>query len=165
MKSKKKPNIETKDKTRILIVDDHPVIREGLTQIINRENDFLVCAEAGDIREAVNAVRKQKIDLALVDMLLNGDTGIEVIKKIKALCPDIIVLIFSMSHELIHVKRALRAGARGYITKDELSEKIIAAIRQVLKGKLYLSKNLAQKLSKNEIDRLLADHCQSCSGK
>ena len=94
VKKKEKQNRKTKDKTRILIVDDHPVIREGLTQIINRETDLLVCAEAGTMEETVNAVKTQKIDLALVDMLLNRTTGIQVIKKIKNLCPDLITLVF-----------------------------------------------------------------------
>ncbi len=136
MKKKEKPRTKTKKKTRILIVDDHPVIREGLTQIINRETDLLVCAEAGTIAGAVKAVKKQKIDLALVDMLLNSTTGIQVIKKIKALCPGIITLVFSMSDNPQYVKHAIEAGARGYMTKDEISEDIVMAIRQVLKGKL-----------------------------
>lgn len=149
MRKKEEPGIETKDKTRILIVDDQPVIREGLTQIINRETDLLVCAEAGTIAEAVKAVKKQKIDLALVDMLLKNTTGIQVIKKIKTLCPDIIALVFSMSDKSQYIKQALETGARGYITKDQISENIIDAIRQVLEGKIYLSKKLAKKIPKD----------------
>ena len=150
MKKKEKPCIETKNKTRILIVDDHPVIREGLTQIINRETDLLVCAEAGTIGEAVKAVKKQKIDLALVDMLLNNTTGIQVIKKIKSLCPGIVSLVFSMSDNSQYVKRAIEAGARGYITKDEVSEEIVNAIRHILKGQIYMSSKLLKNLSKED---------------
>jgi len=157
MKKKEKPGIETKNKTRILIVDDHPVIREGLTQIINRETDLLVCAEAGTIGEAVKAVKKQEIDLALVDMLLKNTTGIQVIKKIKTLCPSIITLVFSMSDKSQYIKQAIETGARGYITKDQISEKIIDAIRQVLEGKIYLSKRLAKKLAKHELNKFLVD--------
>ena len=156
MKKKEKQNSETKDKTRILIVDDHPVIREGLTQIINRETDLLVCAEAGTMEEAVKAVKKQKIDLALVDMLLDGTTGIQVIKKIKILCPDLITLVFSMSDNLQYVKQAIEAETSGYITKDEISEDIVIAIRQVLKGQLYISSKLLKNMPKEELKDLLA---------
>jgi DNA-binding NarL/FixJ family response regulator len=136
--------------TIILIVDDHPVVRDGLAQLINLEADLEVRAKAGSIAEAVEAVKTQRIDLAIVDMLLKNETGIQVIKKIKALCPNLIVLMFSMSDELEYIKQAFNAGARGYITKDEVSEKIIEAIRQVLDGEIYLSKKLAIKFPKHQ---------------
>jgi len=160
MKKKEMLGRKTKEKTRILIVDDHPVIREGLTLIINRQSDLLVCAEAGTIGEAVKAVKKQKIDLALVDMLLNDTTGIQVIKKIKALCPGIIALVFSMSDKSQHVKQAIEAGARGYITKDEISEDIVNAIRRVLKGQIYISSRLLKDLPKEQREGLLAGRVQ-----
>jgi len=156
MKKKEVLGREAKEKTRILIVDDHPVIREGLTLIINRQSDLLVCAEAGTIGEAVKAVKNQKIDLALVDMLLSGTTGIQVIKKIKALYPGIVALVFSMSDKSQYVKQAIEAGARGYITKDEISEDIVNAIRRVLKGQIYISSKLLKNLPKEEFDGLLA---------
>jgi DNA-binding NarL/FixJ family response regulator len=156
MKKKGKPGIKTKNKTRILIVDDHPVIREGLTQIINRETDLLVCAEAGTIAGAVRAVKKQKIDLALVDMLLKNTTGIQVIKKIRTLCPGIIAIVFSMSDNSQYVKQAIDAGARGYITKDEISEDIVDAIHQIAKGQIYMSGRLLKNFSKEELNDLLA---------
>ena len=162
MKNEKKLNTETKDKTRILIVDDHPVICEGLTQIINCQSDLLVCAEAGSSGEAVKAVKKQKIDVALVDILLNNTTGIQVIKKIKTLCPGIIALVFSMSDKSQYVKQAIAAGARGYITKDEISEDIVNAIRQILKGQIYISNRLLKNLPKEERDGLLAGRVQRC---
>ena len=160
MISEEKLSTETKDKTRILIVDDHPAIREGLMQIINRESDLLVCAEAGSIGEAVEAAKKQKIDLALVDMLLNGTTGIDVIKKIKILCPDIIALVFSMSGKSQYVKQAIEAGARGYITKDEISEEIVNVIRRILKGQIYITNGLIKDLSKEEREGILAGSVQ-----
>lgn len=153
---KKNPSAESKDKTRILIVDDHPVIRDGLTLIINRESDLQVCAEAGSFEEAVKAVKKQTIDLALVDMLLDGTTGIQVIKEIRKLCPGLIALVFSMSDNSQYVKQAIEVGARGYITKDEISEDIVNAIRQILKGQIYISKRLIKNLPKKERDSLLA---------
>ena len=137
----------------ILIVDDHPIVRDGLAQLINLEGDLEVRAKAGNIAEAVKAVKTQRIDLAIVDMLLKNETGIQVIKKIKALCPNLIVLMFSMSDDSKYIKQAFEAGARGYITKDELSEKIIDAIRQVLDGRIYLSKKLAKKFPKHQIKR------------
>jgi DNA-binding NarL/FixJ family response regulator len=155
VKKKEKQNSKTKDKTRILIVDDHPVIREGLTQIINRETDLLVCAEAGTMEEAVKTVKKQKIDLALVDMLLDSITGIQVIIKIKTLCPNLITLVFSMSDNLQYVKYAIEVGASGYITKDEISENIVKAIRRVLNGQIYISSRLLKNISKGELDSLL----------
>ena len=162
MKKKEMLDSETKEKTRILIVDDHPVIREGLTQIINREPDLLVCAEAGTVGEAVEAVKKQKIDLALVDMLINSATGIQVIKKIKTLCPGIITLVFSMSDKSQYVKQAIEAGAKGYITKDEISEEIVNAIRKILKGHVYISSRLLKDFPKEELDDFLAGRVQGC---
>ena len=162
MKIEKKLNTKIKDKTRIMIVDDYPVIREGLMQIINSESDLLVCAEAGSMEEAVKAVKKQKIDLALVDMLLDSTTAIQVIKKIKTLCPGIIALVFSVSDNSQHVKQAIEAGARGYITKDEISEEIVNAIRQILKGQIYITSTLLKNLPKEELDSLLAGKVQGC---
>jgi DNA-binding NarL/FixJ family response regulator len=162
MKKTKRRGISEDNKTKILIVDDHPIVREGLAQIINREADLLVCAGAEDMREALKAVKKQKIDLALVDMLLNHTTGIDVIKKIKTLCPGIIALVFSMSDKSQHVKQAIEAGARGYITKDEISEEIVNAIRKILKGQIYITNRLLENLSKEEHDGLLAGRAQEC---
>ena len=156
MKRKEKQNSKVKGKTRILIVDDHQVIREGLTQIINQETDLWVCAEAGTMEEAVKAVKKQKIDLALVDMLLGSITGIQVIIKIKTLCPNLITLVFSMSDNLQYVKYAIEVGASGYITKDEISENIVKAIRRVVNGQIYLSSRLLTNISKGELNDLLA---------
>jgi DNA-binding NarL/FixJ family response regulator len=155
-KKKNNTNLEA-GKTRILVVDDHPIVRDGVAELLNHEADMVVSAKAGNIAEAIKAVKKQRIDLAIVDMLLKDETGVQVTKKIKALCPNLIVLIFSCSDEPQYVKQAFAAGARGYIIKDEVSEKIIDAIRQVLKGKVYLSKRLAEKFPKHELNELLVD--------
>ena len=149
-------------KTCILVVDDHPIVCEGLAELINHEADLEVIAKAGNLAEAIKTVKNQRIDLAIIDMLLKNATGIQVTKKIKAICPNLIVLIFSMSDELRYIKRALEAGARGYITKDELSEKIINAIRQILDGGIYLNKRLAKKFSKNELNQLLERDSKRC---
>jgi DNA-binding NarL/FixJ family response regulator len=113
--------------------------------------------KAGNAAEAIKAVKKERIYLAIVDMLLKDTTGVQVTKKIKAICPNLIVLIFSMSDELRYIKQAFEVGARGYITKDELSEKIIDAIRQILGGGIYLNKRLAKKFPKHELNKFLAD--------
>jgi len=156
--SKKKNNTNLAViKVRILVVDDHPIVRDGLAELLNHEADLVVSARAGNSAEAIKAVRKRQIDLAIVDMLLKNTTGVQVTKKIKAICPNMVVLIFSMSDELRYIKQAFEAGARGYITKDELSEKIIDAIRQVLEGKIYISKKLAKNFPKHELNELLAD--------
>jgi CheY-like chemotaxis protein len=156
--SKKKNNINlAARKTRILVVDDHPIVRDGLTDLINLEADLVVSAEAGNAAEAKKAVRKQHIDLAIVDMLLKDTTGVQITKKIKAICPNLIVLIFSMSDELRYIKQAFEAGARGYITKDEISEDILNAIRYVLKGQIYMSDRLIKNIPKEKIHGLLTD--------
>ena len=142
-------------KTCILVVDDHPIVCEGLAELINHEADLKVIAKAGNTAEAIKTVKNQRIDLAIIDMLLKNATGIQVTKKIKAICPNLIVLIFSMSDELKYIKQAFEVGARGYITKDELSEQIIDTIRQILDGGIYLNKKLAKKFSKHELNQLL----------
>lgn len=156
--SEKKKNTKLAVRTTtILVVDDHPIVRDGLAELLNHEADMMVIARAGNIAEATKAVKKQRIDLAIVDMLLKDETGVQVTKKIKALCPNLIVVIFSMSDDIQYVKQAFEAGARGYITKDELSEKIIDAIRQILDGGIYLNKRLAKKFPKHELNEFLAD--------
>jgi len=138
-------------KIKILVVDDHPIVLEGLSELLNHEADLVVSARASNGAEAMKAVKKQRIDLALIDMLLKNTKGIQVTKKIKALCPNMVVLIFSMSDDSRYIEKAFDAGARGYILKDELSEKIVDAIRRVLEGKVYLSKKLVKKLPKSRI--------------
>ena len=144
-------------KINILVVDDHPIVLDGLTELLNHEADLVVSARAGNAAEAMRAVKKQRIDLALIDMLLKNTTGIQIIKKIKALSPNIVVMIFSMSDDLRYIKQAFEVGARGYITKDELSEQIIDAIRQILDGGIYLNKRLAKKFTRHEINQLLEE--------
>ena len=155
-KKKNNTNLEA-GKTRILVVDDHPIVRDGVADLLNLEADLVVIARAGNSAEATKAVREQRIDLALVDMLLKDETGVQVTKKIKAICPNTIVMIFSMSDEPRYIKQAFEAGARGYIIKDEVSEKIVVAIRQVLDGGTYLSNRLAKKFPKHELSEFLVD--------
>jgi two-component system nitrate/nitrite response regulator NarL len=143
-------------KTNILVVDDHPIVRDGLAMLINCETNLTVVARAGNAAEAVKALKKHTIDLAIVDMLFKDTTGVHITQKIKAMCPRLVVLMFSMSDKMLHIQQAFEAGARGYIIKDELSGKIIHAIKRVLEGKTYLSKRLSKIFTSRQLTKLLA---------
>lgn len=135
-----------KKKTNILIVDDHPVLRRGLAMLINIEPDMEVCGEAEDVAGGLEATIQTKADLVLVDISLKDSDGIQLIKELKALQPRIPVLVVSMHSESVYAERALRAGARGYITKQEAEENIIQAIHSVLAGKTYVSESTSESL-------------------
>ena len=134
---------------RVLIVDDHPMMRTGLAQLIDNEQDLKVCAEADTAGQALNAVAKQKFDLALVDISLPDKNGLELIKDIRTLTPDLPILVVSMHDELIYAERVLRAGARGYIMKQEGGQKFLLAIRQVLAGKIFVSEKMSSRILEN----------------
>ncbi len=129
--------------TRILLVDDHPIVRERLAEIINRESDLTVCAEAGDRLGAIEAVQSSKPDLAIVDLALKNSSGLELIKDLHVRWPHLLMLVVSMHDELLYAERVLRAGARGYITKQEATRNILLAIRRVLSGNVYLNEKTA----------------------
>jgi DNA-binding NarL/FixJ family response regulator len=133
-------------KTRVFIVDDHPIVRQGLTQLINLEEDMNVVGEAADAREALQGIAKTKPDLALVDISLKGTSGIELTKNILAAHPLMSVLIISMYDESLYVERALKAGAKGYIMKQEATDHVATAIRKVLGGDIYVSEKWRDKL-------------------
>jgi len=134
---------------RLLIVDDHPMMRSGLTQLIDNEGDLKVHAEADNAGQALTAVDKQKFDLALVDISLPDKNGLELIKDIRSLRPELPILVVSMHDEIIYAERALRAGARGYIMKQEGGEKFLQAIRQVLAGKVFVSEKMSARILEN----------------
>ena len=144
-------------KNRIVVVDDHPVVREGLEQLINREDDLEVCATAGNSKRALEAVAERQVDLVIVDMLLKNTTGVQVTKKLRFRYPSLYILILSMSDAPHHVKSAFQAGVRGYLTKDEVSEKIILAIRRVLEGEIYVGKRIARQCSRKAIASWILD--------
>lgn len=124
---------------QILVVDDHPMTRLGITQRIQIERDLAVCAEVGTARAALDAMKHCRPDLVLVDLSLGERSGLELIKDLHALYPAVPVLVFSMHYETLYAERTLRAGARGYIMKSEGAEKLLEAIRRVLRGEVYLS--------------------------
>jgi len=137
-------------KKRIVIVDDHPLFRKGLEQLINSSDDaFAICGEAGDAAEGMTVIRQLKPDLAIVDLSLPGANGIELIKNIRAEFQKLPVLILSMHDESLYALRALRAGAQGYVMKQEALENVINAIREVLAGRPYLSHDMSAKLITN----------------
>lgn len=131
---------------RVLIVDDHPIVRHGMTQLIDNEAGLCVCGSAATPAEALKAVEQQKPDLAVIDLSLGDDSGLELIKQLKALRPELKVLVISMHDEVYYADRVLRAGALGYLMKQEPAEQMIAAIHQVLSGNVYLSDPMAASL-------------------
>jgi DNA-binding NarL/FixJ family response regulator len=126
-------------KERVVIVDDHPLFRERLSELINHELDMEVCGEAENAQQAIDLIRNTAPNLAIVDITLKGSSGLELIKSIKALPIGVPVLVLSMHEESLYAERALRAGATGYITKHEAANNVLLAIRRVLAGEVYLS--------------------------
>ena len=131
---------------RILIVDDHPIFREGLTQSINRETDLTVCGEAENASQALDSVAKLAPDLVMVDITLPGKSGLELIKDLRASHPHLAILAVSMHEESFYASRILRAGARGYVMKQETPQTLLHAIRQVLEGKIYVSARMSAQI-------------------
>jgi DNA-binding NarL/FixJ family response regulator len=130
-------------KHKVLLVDDHPMVRERLAELINQEPDLEVCGEAEDVVGAMEAVEQFTPDVAVVDITLKDSYGIELIKNFKAHYPKLPALVLSMHDEALYAERALHAGARGYMTKQEATRKVIGALRQVLAGQVYLSDRMA----------------------
>jgi DNA-binding NarL/FixJ family response regulator len=133
-------------KAKVLVVDDHPVVRQGLALLIRHEHDMEVCGEAETAHEALKAIAATEPDVAIVDLSLKGVSGLELIKDMKVRFPKLPILVLSMSDENVYAERALRAGARGYMMKEEATEKVLLAIRRVLGGQLYLSDSMASRL-------------------
>ena len=131
---------------KVLVVDDHPILRQGLGVLIQQQPDLEVCAEAEGAADAMAAIDKSKPDIAIVDISLKDTSGIDLIRDIHIRHPRLPVLVLSMHHEFFFAEHALKAGARGYVTKGEAGEKLMAAIRQVLSGDVYLSAEMADRV-------------------
>ena len=125
--------------SRILIVDDHPIFRMGMAELLNHEDDFDVCAVAEDLASARRAIAEHDLDLAIIDITLAGDNGLDLVKEISAGNKNIRTLVLSMHDESVWAERALRAGAKGYIMKREASESVISALRNIVDGKIHVS--------------------------
>ena len=133
-------------KKKIFIVDDHPMMRDGLAQMIANESDLSVCGDAENASEALERMEKLRPDLALVDITLRSGSGLELIKDLQARLPTVAVLVISMHDESLYAERVLRAGGRGYIMKQEGGKKLMEAIRQVLNGQTYISPTMSAKI-------------------
>jgi DNA-binding NarL/FixJ family response regulator len=136
-----------KQKKRIFLVDDHPLVREWLTNLINQQPDLTVCGETDSAPQALAAIALAKPDVAIVDLSLKDSSGFDLIKNLKQSETGAAVLVLSMHDEAHYAERALRAGARGYVMKRETTKKVITAIRRVLEGKLYLSETIAEAMT------------------
>jgi DNA-binding NarL/FixJ family response regulator len=145
----KKPPAKPSSRKRILLVDDHPMTRAGMAQLINKQSDLVVCGEAGNPAEALDQIARCGADLLVTDLTMPGRSGVEFIKDIAALHPTLPILIVSMHDEFIYAERALRAGARGYIMKEAGGENLLAAIRQVLSGQIYVSPRMSAAILEN----------------
>jgi DNA-binding NarL/FixJ family response regulator len=133
-------------KSRVFVVDDHPIVRQGLALMINAERDLTVCGEAEEAQTALQAIVKCKPDILIIDISLNGPDGLELVKHVRAIYPELPILILSMHDEATYAERALRARANGYIMKQEATEKVLVAVRRILNGEIYLSERMANKV-------------------
>lgn len=136
----------TPARKRILLVDDHPMMRAGLSGFINQQPDLEICAEAGSVAEALTQIAQKLPDLVITDITLPDRGGLELIKDLKVLYPDMRVLVLSMHDELLHAERMLRAGARGYLMKEAGAGKLLEAIHRILEGQVYVSDKLSAKI-------------------
>ena len=136
-------------KATVVLVEDHPMFRERLAELINKEPDLEVCGEADNIRDGFDLITQRGAQVAIIDISLQGASGLELLKNLKAASVTIPVLILSMHDESLYAERALRAGARGYITKNEASAKVMTALRQVLAGEIYVGTKAATKILAN----------------
>jgi DNA-binding NarL/FixJ family response regulator len=146
MSAKTRPDAGRTPKRRVLIVDDHPVVRQGLALLINQEPDLEVCGHAEDAHEALQNIRELMPDLVIVDISLKDTSGIDLIKDVRIQQPELPILTLSMHDESLYAERALRAGAKGYIMKQEATEQVATAIRRVLAGEIYVSNSMAARM-------------------
>jgi len=155
-------NFIAKKKT-VFVVDDHPIVRQGLALLINREADLVVCGEAEEMQSALSAIQTVRPDILIVDISLNGPDGLELLKNIRLTSPRLPVLILSMHDESIYAERALRAGANGYIMKQEATEKVLVALRRILSGEIYVSDRIANSMLRHYVRGATASEQSSVS--
>ncbi len=148
MAMSRQPTARTRrSKMRVFIVDDHPIVRHGIAQLINQQPDLMVCGEADDGRQALTQITTIKPDVAIVDLTLRRANGLELIKNLRVMHPQLPVLVLSIHDESVYAERAIRAGAKGYLMKQEATENVLTAIRTVLRGEVFLSAKMQPRLS------------------
>ncbi|MCX8044502.1 MAG: response regulator transcription factor [Desulfobacterota bacterium] len=140
--------MEKQPPKKVLIIDDHPLIRHGITRLVQEEDDVTICGEAEDAADALAAIERSQPDIVVLDIMLKTVNGLDLITTIRDRFPDLPILILSMHDETLYAERALRAGAQGYVMKQDSPEKLIEAIRRVLDGQLYLSESMTARMLK-----------------
>jgi DNA-binding NarL/FixJ family response regulator len=135
-------------KSRIFIIDDHPLVREGLANLINGQDDFSVCGEAEDSAQAITRIGKARPNVALIDISLKNESGLELVKNLRNHFPQVALIVLSMHDEALYAERALHAGARGYVMKRETSKSVLASIRRVLEGGIYVSEKVVNRMAR-----------------
>jgi DNA-binding NarL/FixJ family response regulator len=135
-------------KSRIFLIDDHPLVREGLANLINGQNDLIVCGEAEDSAGAMTGIAKTRPDVALVDISLKNESGLELVKILESQFPLVALIVLSMHDEALYAERALRAGARGYVMKRESTKSVLASIRRVMEGGVYVSERVVNTMAR-----------------
>ncbi|MHC4984155.1 MAG: response regulator [Planctomycetota bacterium] len=134
------------ERIKVLLIDDHPIVRQGMTMLVTAEPDMMVCGEAESAADALRAIEQTEPDVAIVDLSLKESSGLELIKDIQIRYPRLLVLVLSMRDESFYAERVLRAGAKGYVTKEEGTDRVIEGIRKILQGEVYLSEKMASKM-------------------
>src|SRR5229473_2284248 len=144
----RKTSVEPSRKSRVFLVDDHPLVREGLTNLINQQDDLAVCGEAEDSTGALTGIAENEPDVALIDISLKNESGLELVKNLEARFPLVALIVLSMHDEALYAERALRAGARGYVMKRETTKSVLTAIRRVVEGDVYLSERFVNVMAR-----------------
>ena len=135
-------------KNRVFIVDDHPLVREGLTNLVNGQDDLIICGEAKNSAQALDGIMKADPDVALIDISLENESGLELVKQLGSQFPQVALIVLSMHDESLFAERVLRAGARGYVMKHETSKSVLASIRRVLGGGVYVSERIVNRIAR-----------------
>ena len=134
-------------KSHVFVIDDHPLVREGLTNLINAQDDLVVCGEAEDSAQAIAGMVKTRPDVALIDISLQNESGLELVKHLATQFPKVALIVISMHDETLYAERALRAGARGYVMKREASKNVLSSIRRVVEGGVFVSERVASRIA------------------
>jgi DNA-binding NarL/FixJ family response regulator len=143
-----KNNDKSANRRRIFIVDDHPLVRDGLANLINQQTDLMVCGQAEDAAQTLAGIGASRAELALIDISLKTASGLELVKDLKVHHPDVALIVLSMHDEMLYAERAIRAGARGYVMKRETTKEVLTAIRRVLQGDVYVSERVVNLMAR-----------------